>query len=114
MATIEDLEGLQEGISASIQTLLQAYDQCADPVESATIMVQTRQLAAQMSQIETSLFHKQTLRAGPVIDQAFASAKGFIAQLKNLAGRFDRMEGIIATGAKLVGAVTPIVSCLTV
>jgi len=30
MATIDDLEDLQDGISTSIQTLLRAYDQCAD------------------------------------------------------------------------------------
>ncbi|HZL46227.1 MAG TPA: hypothetical protein VFC28_08370 [Opitutaceae bacterium] len=112
MATIADLEELQDGISASIQTLLQAYGQCADGVASATILGQSQQLAAQMSQIETNLFHQQAIQAGAAIDGAFASAKGFTEQLKAMAKTLDRISDIIATGAKLVGVVTQIVSYL--
>jgi hypothetical protein len=114
MATIDDLEELQDGISATIQTLLKAYDRCADPVESATILIQTKQLAAQMSQIETGLFHEQTTKAGPVIDQAFASAKGYTARLNEMAGNLERISDMIATASKLVAAVTLIVSGLSV
>ena len=112
MATIGDLEDLQDGISASIQTLLRAYDQCADPVESAAILIQSKQLAAQMAQIETNMFHQQSIRAGPTVDRAFASAKGYTSQLKDMGGHLDRVSDIIATGAKLVGVVTQIVSWL--
>ena len=112
MATIGDLEDLQDGISASIQTLLRAYDQCADPVESAAILIQAKQLAAQMAQIETNMFHQQSIRAGPTVDRAFASAKGCTSQLKDMGGHLDRVSDIIATGAKLVGVVTQIVSWL--
>jgi methyl-accepting chemotaxis protein len=112
MATIADLEELQDGISASIQTLLQAYNQCADPVESATILSQSQQLAAQMSQIETNLFHQQAIQVGATVDNAFASARGFTSQLKDLAKSLDRVSDIITTGAKLVGVVTQIISVL--
>ena len=112
MATIADLEDLQDGISASIQTLLQAYGQCRDPVESATILGQSQQLAAQMSQIETNLFHQQAIAAGATIDSAFASAKGFTQQLKDMAKTLDRVSDIITNGAKLVGVVTQIISYL--
>jgi hypothetical protein len=112
MATIADLETLQDGISASIQTLLKAYDRCGDPVESATILSQSKQLAAQMSQIETNLFHQQAIQAGEEIDRAFESAMGFTAQLRDLGGNLDRLTEIISTGARLVGAVSQIVSAL--
>ena len=112
MATIGDLEDIQDGISASIQTLLRAYDQCADPVESAAILVRSKQLAAQMSQIETGLFHQQSVQASPEVDRAFASARGYTAQLKAMAGDLDRVSEIIATGAKLVDAVTQIIGWL--
>jgi len=112
MATIADLEELQDGISASIQTLLQAYGACADPVLSATILGQSQQLAAQMSQIETNLFHQQAIQAGATIDRAFASARGFTAELKDLARSLDRVSDIITAGAKLVGVVTQIISYL--
>ena len=112
MATIADLEELQDGISASIQTLLQAYNQCTDPVESATILSQSQHLAAQMSQIETNLFHQQTIQAGATVDNAFASAKGFTGQLKDLVKSLDRASDIITTGAKLVGVVAQIISVL--
>jgi hypothetical protein len=112
MATIDDLEDLQDGISTSIQTLLRAYDQCADPVESAALLLQTKQLAAQMSQIETSLFHQQAVQASPMVDRAFASAEGYTSQLKDMAGNLDRVSDIIATGAKLVDGVTQIVGWL--
>lgn len=114
MATQKDLEALQDGISASIQTLLQAYDQCTDPVESATIIVQTKQLAAQMSQIETRLFHQQAIQAGPAVDSAFGSAQGFTMQLRAMSGKFERMSEIIGTGAKLVDAVAVLVGCLAI
>jgi len=112
MATIDDLETLQDGISASIQTLLRAYDQCADPVESAAILIQSKQLAAQMAQIETNMFHQQAIHAGPAVDCAFVSAKGYTSQLKDMGGRLDRVSDIIATGAKLVDVVTQIVRWL--
>ena len=112
MATIADLEELQDGISASIQTLLQAYGQCADRVESATILGQSQQLAAQMSQIETNLFHQQTVAAGATIDAAFASARGLTQQLQEVSKSLDRVSEIIATGAKLVGVVAQIISYL--
>jgi hypothetical protein len=112
MATIADLETLQDGISASIQTLLKAYDQCTDPVESAAILSQSRQLAAQMAQLETSLFGQETIQAGSEIDRAFGSARGFTEQLKVLAGSLDRVSEIISTGARLAGVVAQIVNCL--
>jgi len=112
MATIADLEDLQDGISASIQTLLQAYGQCADRVESATILGQSQQLAAQMSQIETNLFHQQAIAAGATIDDAFASAKGFTQQLQDMSRSLDRVTDIITTGAKLVGVVAQIIRYL--
>ena len=112
MATIADLEALQDGISASIQTLLQAYDKCQDPVGSATILGQAQQLAAQMSQIETNLFHQQAIQAGATIDSAFAAARGFTDQLRSFAQTLDRISDIITAGAKLVGVVTQIISYL--
>jgi|SRR5208283_716004 len=113
MATIADLEALQDGLSASIQTLLQAYGQCADPVQSATILGQSQQLAAQMSQIETNRFHQQTIQAGATVDRAFASVLGFTSQLEDLAKSLDRVSDIITAGAQLVGVVTQIISVLT-
>ena len=112
MATIADLEELQDGISASIQTLLQTYGLCADPVESATILSQSQQLAAQMSQIETNLFHEQTIQQGATIDEAFTAARGFTDQLKAMSQELDRVSDIISTGAKLVAVVTQIVKYL--
>ncbi len=112
MATIADLETLQDGISASIQTLLKAYDQCDDPVVSVTILSQSKELAAQMSQIETSLFHQQAIQSGAEIDRAFASAIGFTGQLKDLGRDLERLTEIISTAARLVGAVNQIVSAL--
>jgi len=112
MATIADLEDLHDGLSASIQALLQAYGQCADPVESATILGQSQQLAAQMSQIETNLFHQRAIAAGASIDSAFASAGGFTQQLKDMAGKLERVSDIILTAAKLVSVVTQIIGFL--
>jgi hypothetical protein len=113
MATIGNLENLQDGLSASLQILLKAYDECTDPAESAALLIQAKQLAAQMSQIETSLFHQQTVQAGAVVDPAFSSAESYTADLKNLAGKYDQISDIIAAGAKLVEAVTVIVGGLS-
>jgi len=112
MATLGDLEELQDGISASVQTLFRAYDQCTDPVESAAILIQAKQLAAQMAQIETNMFHQQSIQTGPTVDRAFASAKDYTSQLKTLSANLDRVSDIVATGTKLVDVVAQIVSWL--
>ncbi len=112
MATIADIEVLQDGISASLQTLLRAYDRCPDPVQCADLLNQARQLAAQMSRIETGLFHQQALQADAAIDRAFISAGSCTGRLKDMAGSLDRVSDIISTAAKLVADVTQIIGFL--
>jgi hypothetical protein len=108
------LQDLQDGISASIQTILKAYDACNDPVESAALLNQSHQLAAQMSQIETALFHQQAINATATVSSAFTSAQGFIAELNGLTSQLEKVSAIIASAAKLVGVVAQILPCLAV
>ncbi len=112
MATINDLQNLQDGLSASIKSILSSYDATQDPAESATLLNQSHQLAAQMTQIETNLFHQQTIQAGATIDQAFALATGFTAQLTAAAGQLQKISDTIATAAKLIGVVSKIIGYL--
>jgi hypothetical protein len=107
-----DLQALQDGISANIQTILKAYDACNDPVQSATLIVQSQELAAQMSKIETALFHQETLEATATMSSAFDSANGFTAQLNGMAASLEKAADIIAVAAKVIGAVAEIVSHL--
>jgi hypothetical protein len=106
------LRDLQDGISASIQTILKAYDQCEDPVGSATLLQQSQQLAAQMSAIETALFHQETVQATTAMADAFTSARGFTAQLKQTEAGLDKVSDIINAAAKLIGVVAQIVPYL--
>jgi len=106
------LQQLQDGISAGIQTILQAYDACTDPVESATLLGQSRQLAAQMADLETALFHQQTIAASATVAAAFTAADGFIAELNQAAQSLDRVSQIITASAKLIGVVTQILPYL--
>ena len=108
----KQLQDLQDGLSASIQTILKAYDQCEDPGASATLLQQSHQLAAQMSAIETALFHQQTLQATAVVTGAFSAAAGFTAQLKGLEAGLEKVSDIIGAAAKLIGAVAQILPYL--
>ena len=109
-----ELQDLQDGISASIQTILKAYDACNDPVESATLLNQSHQLSAQMSQIETALFHQQAVNATATVSSAFTSAQGFIAELNGLTTQLEKVSAIITAAAKLVGVVAQILPYLAV
>jgi len=106
------LQQLQDGISASIKTILKAYDACSDPVESATLLGQSRQLSAQMADLETALFHQQTIAASATLAGAFTAADGFIAELNQDAQALDRVSQIITASAKLIGVVTQILPYL--
>src|SRR5271166_3001373 len=108
----QQLQDLQDGISASIQTILKAYGQCQDRVGSATLLQQSQQLAAQMSSIETALFHQQTVDATDAMASAFTAASGFTAQLKQLADGLDKVSDIINAAAKMIGVVAQIVPYL--
>jgi flagellar hook-associated protein FlgK len=107
-----DLQTLQDGINASIQTLLQAYDNCQDPVASQQLIDQANQLTAQMKQIEATLFHQQTVEAGAVLAGAFTSAKGFTDQLNALSKSLDQVSDIISVAGKLVDAVAKVIAVL--
>ena len=108
----EELQQLQDGISASIQTVLKAYNACDDPVDCATLLNQSQQLAGQMSRIETALFHQQTIEASAAISGAFDSADGFIAELKQMTKSLDQASKIITAAAKLAGVVAQILAVL--
>ncbi len=107
-----DLQALQDGLNASIQTILKSYDQCTDPVQSASLLSQSQQLAAQMSQIETKLFHQEVVQATATITAAFTAANGFTDQLKAMAASLEKASDIVSIAAKLVSAVAQIISCL--
>jgi len=112
--SVQDLQDLQDGISASIKAILATYDGCSDQAESATLLAQSQQLSAQMSQIETILFHKQETEATDTIKAGFAAANGYIAQLKDMAGNLEKVSDIISAAAKLVSTVTQIIPYLGV
>lgn len=109
-----DLQTLQDGINASIQTLLQAYGNCEDPAASQQLLDQANQLTAQMKRIEASLFHQQTIAAGTDLAGAFTSAKGFTAQLNAMNKSLDRVADIISMAGKLVDAVAKVIAVLPV
>ena len=113
MATVttEQLQALQDDINASVQVILQAYDQCQDKQQSLDLIGQANQLTAQMNQIERSLFHQQTLDAAQAAN-AISAADGCTAQLGALAKNLEKVSEIVAAGAKLVGAVTQVVGWL--
>jgi hypothetical protein len=106
------LQTLQDGISASVQILLKAYDQTADPVVSATLLGQQQQLAAQMGQIETAIFHQETVLATATMAAAFTAANGFTAELTGQAQSLDQVSKIITSAAKLIGVVAQIIPYL--
>jgi hypothetical protein len=110
--SVEALQALQDGISASIKTILATYDACTDPTESATLLAQSQQLSAQMSQIETILFHKQATEATDTIKAGFAAANGYIAELKDMAGDLEKVSDIISSSAKLISVLTQIIPYL--
>jgi hypothetical protein len=103
-----DLQALQDGLNASIQTILKSYDQCTDPVLSAALLTHSQQLAAQMSQIETSLFHQEAVQATATMTAAFTAANGFTAQLKAMAATLEKASDIVSVAAKLVSVVAQI------
>jgi hypothetical protein len=104
-----DLQALQDGLNASIQTILKSYDQCTDPVQSAALLTQSQQLAAQMSQIETKLFHQEVVQATATITAAFTAANGFTDQLKAMAASLEKASDIVSIAAKLVSVVAQII-----
>ena len=106
--SVPDLQALQDGINTSIQTILKSYDQCTDPVMSAALLSQSQQLAAQMSQIETSLFHKEAVQATATVTAAFTAANGYTDQLKAMATTLEKASDIVSVAAKLVSVVTQI------
>jgi hypothetical protein len=108
----DDLKSLQDGLSASIQTILQAYDQCTSPEVRPQLLDQAQMLSSQMSRIETMLFHQQTLEASDVLTAAFASAKGFTDQIGGLNNQLERVSEIISLAGKVINAVTQIVNFL--
>lgn len=112
--SVQDLQDLQDGISASIKAILATYDDCTDSAESATLLAQSQQLSALMSQIETILFHKQETEATDTIKAGFTAANGYIAQLKDMAGKLEKVSDIISAAAKLVSTVTQIIPYLGV
>jgi hypothetical protein len=106
--SVPDLQALQDGLNASIQTILKSYDQCTDPVQSAALLSQSQQLAAQMSQIETKLFHQEVVQATATMTAAFTAANGFTAQLKAMDATLEKASDIVSVAAKLVSVVTQI------
>jgi hypothetical protein len=106
--SVPDLQALQDGLNASIQTILKSYDQCTDPVQSAALLTQSQQLAAQMSQIETKLFHQEVVQATAAMTAAFTAATGYTAQLKDMATKLEKASDIVSVAAKLVSVVTQI------
>lgn len=108
----DDLKTLQDSLAASIRTILQAYDQCTVPEMRAQLINQAQMLSSQMSQIETLLFHQQTLEASAVLTAAFASAKGYTDQLNGLNQQLEHVSDIISIAGKVVNAVTQIVNVL--
>ena len=108
----DELKTLQDGLAASIRTILQAYDQCTAPEMRAQLIDQAQTLSSQMSQIETTLFHQQTLEDSAVLAAAFASAKGYTDQIDELNGKLEKVSDIIAIASKVINAVTQIVSVL--
>jgi hypothetical protein len=110
--SVQQLQDLQDGINASIQTVLAAYDQCTDPTQSLALINQSQQLSAQMSQIEKTLFNQQTVQANATLSGAFTSASGFTEQLKTMAASLEKVSDIIGMAAKLVGAVAQILPYL--
>jgi len=108
----QQLRALQDGVSASLQTILKAYDRCEDPVGSATLLQQSQQLAAQMSAMETALFHQETVQATAAMADAFTCASGFTAQLKQMEATLDKVSDIINAAAKLIGVVAQIIPYL--
>ena len=107
-----DLQTLQDGLNASIQTLLNAYDQCADSEASAQLIDQVNQLTSQMKQVETNLFHQQTVEATDVLNSAFASAQGYTAKLNDLGKKLGQVAAIVSTAGKLISVVAQIVAAL--
>lgn len=107
-----DLQTLQDGLNSSIQTLLKAYDQCTDPEASAQLIGQVDQLTSQMKQIETNLFHQQTVAATDVLNSAFTAAQGYTAKLIELGGRLAQVATIISTAGKLISVVAQIIAAL--
>ncbi len=112
MPDIDDLQKLQDGLSVSIKSLLKAYDQSKDPVESATLLDQSQQLSAQMTQIETNIFHQQTVQAGATIDDAFTAAGGLVDQLTAATAKLQKISDAISIAAKLISVVAKIASYL--
>jgi hypothetical protein len=110
--TPAQLQGLQDGINTNIQIVLKAYDQCSDPAASASLISQSKQLSEQMDQIETALFHQQTGQASVAVAAAFTSAMGFTAELTAQAQSLGQVTQIIATAAKVIGAVAQIIPYL--
>jgi len=112
--TTSQLQDLQDGISASLQTLQKAYALTSDPTESQTLANQTQDLAGQMAQMEKTLFAQQTLDAETTVQAAFTSAQGLTAQLKAMAGNLEKVSEVISIAAKLVAAVAQVVVKLPV
>ena len=109
--TTDQLQALQDDISAGVQVILQAYDQCKDAQQSLDLMNQAQQLSAQMAEIEQALFHQQTLEAAEAAT-ALTAANGFTSQLTAMAKSLEQVSNIVAAGAKLIGAVTQVVAYL--
>jgi flagellar hook-associated protein FlgK len=108
----DELKTLQDGLAASIRTILQAYDQCTAPDMRAQLIDQAQMLSSQMSQIETTLFHQQTLEASATLAAAFASAKGFTDQIDKLNNNLEKVSDIISLAGKVINTVTQIVNVL--
>jgi hypothetical protein len=106
------LKELQRGVSTSLQALQATYVQCQDPTECLTLIGQSQQLAAQMTQLEQALFHQQTLDAEASLQDAFSAAQGLTAQLTALSAKLDKISDAIGAAAKLISLVAQIIAKL--
>jgi CHASE3 domain sensor protein len=112
--TTSQLQDLQDGISASLQTLQKAYALTNDPGQSQNLINQSQDLATQMAQFEKTLFAQQTLDAEAAVQAAFSSAQGLTDQLKAMAGNLEKVSDVISIAAKLIAALAQIVVKLPV
>jgi hypothetical protein len=108
----DELKTLQDDLAVSIQTILTAYDQCTAPEMRSQLLDQAQMLSSQMSQIETRVFHQQTLEASAVLTAAFASAKGYTDQIDGLNNKLEQVSEIISLAGKVINVVAQIITVL--
>jgi hypothetical protein len=110
--TPDQIKELQRGVSKSLQALQASYVACQDPTECLTLINQSQQLAAQMTQLEQALFHQQTVEAETTLQDAFAAAHGLTAEVTALSGRLDKISDAISSAAKLTSLLAGIIAKL--